>query len=302
MYDISILTDMLLPELKEAAEKLLIPKAKIAKSKKPELIDLIIKMQEMNEPEVVETTNETIVNTTENEAIKTNEITEKTEIVAEKNTNGEIKKERVRIPRKAVEKVVPIKKENPFSDRNAMNAEFAKENMHAKPTSKEFVKPKKDEQPIIAEENNNNSNDNHNTTNHNQENNDNNQVNQQNQQESENNNFPVQEEKEKKPEFNVDLDGVILGEGVLEIIPEGYGFLRSSDYNYLSSPDDVYVSPSQIKLIGLKTGDTIVGAIRPPKEGEKYFALLRVESINGKTPQEIRDRIPFDYLTPLFPH
>jgi transcription termination factor Rho len=88
---------------------------------------------------------------------------------------------------------------------------------------------------------------------------------------------------------------------VLEIIPEGYGFLRSSDYNYLSSPDDVYVSPSQIKLIGLKTGDTIVGNIRPPKEGEKYFALLRVESINGKTPQEIRDRIPFDYLTPLFP-
>jgi transcription termination factor Rho len=153
MYDISILTDMLLPELKEAAEKLLIPKAKIAKSKKPELIDLILKKQQ----------------------------------------------------------------------------------------------------------------------------------------------------EEKKPEFNVDLDGVILGEGVLEIIPEGYGFLRSSDYNYLSSPDDVYVSPSQIKLIGLKTGDTIVGAIRPPKEGEKYFALLRVESINGKTPQEIRDRIPFDYLTPLFP-
>lgn len=107
---------------------------------------------------------------------------------------------------------------------------------------------------------------------------------------------------EKKVDFNIDLDGVILGEGVLEIIPEGYGFLRSSDYNYLSSPDDVYVSPSQIKLIGLKTGDTIVGTIRPPKEGEKYFALLKVESINGKSPQEIRDRIPFDYLTPLFPN
>ncbi|MEZ5053509.1 MAG: transcription termination factor Rho [Chitinophagales bacterium] len=105
----------------------------------------------------------------------------------------------------------------------------------------------------------------------------------------------------KKVDFNIDLDGAITGEGVLEIIPEGYGFLRSSDYNYLSSPDDVYVSPSQIKLIGLKTGDTIVGSIRPPKEGEKYFALLRVESINGKTPQEIRDRVPFDYLTPLFP-
>jgi transcription termination factor Rho len=106
---------------------------------------------------------------------------------------------------------------------------------------------------------------------------------------------------DKKDVFNIDLDGMIYGEGVLEIIPEGYGFLRSSDYNYLSSPDDVYVSPAQIKLIGLKTGDTIVGTIRPPKENEKYFTLLKVETINGKTPQEIRDRIPFDYLTPLFP-
>ena len=148
MYDISILTDMLLPELKEAAEKLLIPKAKIAKSKKPELIDLILKMQEMNEPEVVETTNETIVNTTESEAINTNEITAKTEIVAENNTTAEVKKERVRIPRKAVGKVVPIKKENPFSDRNAMNAEFAKENMHAKPISKDFEKLKKVSQEL----------------------------------------------------------------------------------------------------------------------------------------------------------
>ncbi len=106
----------------------------------------------------------------------------------------------------------------------------------------------------------------------------------------------VQVQEEKKVDFNIDLDGVILGEGVLEIIPEGYGFLRSSDYNYLSSPDDVYVSPSQIKLIGLKTGDTIVGNIRPPKEGEKYFALLRVDSINGKSPQEIRDRVPTEKL------
>lgn len=101
--------------------------------------------------------------------------------------------------------------------------------------------------------------------------------------------------------FNIDLDGAITGEGVLEIIPDGYGFLRSADYNYLSSPDDVYVSPSQIKMLGLKTGDTIVCTIRPPKEGEKYFALVKVDTINGKTPNEIRDRVPFDYLTPLFP-
>src|SRR4051812_23703665 len=105
----------------------------------------------------------------------------------------------------------------------------------------------------------------------------------------------------RESSFNIEFDGVILAEGVLEMMPDGYGFLRSSDYNYLSSPDDIYVSPSQIKLFGLKTGDTIFGAVRPPKEGEKYFALLKVETINGKQPEDVRDRVPFDYLTPLFP-
>jgi len=98
-----------------------------------------------------------------------------------------------------------------------------------------------------------------------------------------------------------DFDGLIENEGVLEMMQDGYGFLRSSDYNYLASPDDIYVSPSQIKLFGLRTGDTVKGQIRPPKEGEKYFALLRVSSVNGKTTEEIRDRVPFEYLTPLFP-
>ncbi|HTE29471.1 MAG TPA: transcription termination factor Rho [Chryseolinea sp.] len=99
-----------------------------------------------------------------------------------------------------------------------------------------------------------------------------------------------------------EFDGAISNEGVLEIMQDGYGFLRSSDYNYLASPDDIYVSPSQIKLFGLKTGDTVKGFIRPPKEGEKYFALLKVESVNGKTTEEIRDRVAFEYLTPLFPN
>jgi transcription termination factor Rho len=107
--------------------------------------------------------------------------------------------------------------------------------------------------------------------------------------------------KPKEPVFNIEFDGIVMGEGVLEMMPDGYGFLRSSDYNYLSSPDDVYVSPSQIKLFGLKTGDTVKGAVRPPKEGEKYFALVKVETINGKTHEQLRDRVPFDYLTPLFP-
>ncbi len=297
MYDISILTEMLLPELKEIAEKLLIPKSKIAKSKKPELIELILKKQDMQEQEIKE---ETV-------AVQI----EKTEETPQKE-----KKERVRIPRKTVEKVTPAKKakENPFSDRNAMNEAFANEDI-VSTTEAPVYQPKKIEEKeeekteeVVAEktqpkreerkfEERKNEHRKPEQREHKQtENQDNNTGNNADEQE---NNFQVQEE--KKPVFNIDLDGVILGEGVLEIIPEGYGFLRSSDYNYLSSPDDVYVSPSQIKLIGLKTGDTIVGSIRPPKEGEKYFALLRVESINGKTPQEIRDRIPFDYLTPLFP-
>ncbi len=118
---------------------------------------------------------------------------------------------------------------------------------------------------------------------------------------SESNDAAPVEVVEDNQKFDIELDGIIEGEGILEMMPDGYGFLRSSDYNYLTSPDDIYVSPSQIKLFGLKTGDTVRGAIRPPKEGEKYFALLRVSKINGLEPADIRERIPFDYLTPLFP-
>lgn len=121
----------------------------------------------------------------------------------------------------------------------------------------------------------------------------NNQNNHNNQRNNNNNNAP----QEKQYEF----DGILTGVGVLEMMPDGYGFLRSSDYNYLTSPDDIYVSQSQIKLFGLKTGDVVEGAIRPPKEGEKYFPLVKVDKINGRTPEEVRDRVPFDHLTPLFP-
>ena len=108
------------------------------------------------------------------------------------------------------------------------------------------------------------------------------------------------QKKPKRPNIK-EFDGAIENEGVLEIMQDGYGFLRSSDYNYLASPDDSYVCRSQMKLFGLKTGDIVKGQIRPPKDGEKYFALLRVGSVNGKTTEEIRDRVPFEYLTPLFP-
>lgn len=111
-----------------------------------------------------------------------------------------------------------------------------------------------------------------------------------------------QKQQERKDKDTVyEFDAIISAEGVLEIMADGYGFLRSSDYNYLNSPDDIYVSQSQIKLFGLKTGDTVKGDIRPPKENEKYFPLIKVEKINGREPAEVRDRVPFDFLTPLFP-
>lgn len=113
--------------------------------------------------------------------------------------------------------------------------------------------------------------------------------------------FRSRQQQQNQEEFPFEFEGIIESEGVLEIMPDGYGFLRSSDYNYLNSPDDIYVSQSQIKLFGLKTGDNVRGSIRPPKDTEKYFPLIKVISINGRDPEEVRDRIPFDYLTPLFP-
>ena len=117
-----------------------------------------------------------------------------------------------------------------------------------------------------------------------------------------NQNQNQQQNQQNQPEkVKYEFDQFISATGVLELMQDGYGFLRSSDYNYLNSPDDIYVSQSQIKLFGLKTGDTVTGTIRPPKEGEKYFPLIKVETINGCTPESIRDRVPFDFLTPLFP-
>ena len=118
---------------------------------------------------------------------------------------------------------------------------------------------------------------------------------------SSNNQKDRSQQSQNKSNNNYDLVGIVSAEGVLEVIQDGYGFLRSSDYNYLPSPDDIYVSQNQIKLFGLKTGDTVKGTIRPPKEGEKFFPLVKVESINGRDPSYIRDRVPFQYLTPLFP-
>ena len=114
---------------------------------------------------------------------------------------------------------------------------------------------------------------------------------------------PQSQPQQQRPQQpRIEFEGIVEAQGVLEIMPDGYGFLRSSDYNYLNSPDDIYVSQAQIKSYALKTGDTIIGEIRPPREGDKYFPLVKIHTINGRTPEYIRDRVPFDFLTPLFPN
>ena len=273
MYDISQLNDLLVPELQDIALQQNISNAK--KLDKQELIEKILSKQNMN---------------------------------TEKPVDGE-KPKRKRII-KPVEIVVPIHEAPEVTaEKNKPEVKPRKHEIPvAVPEKKKYVKKTREEEAAIEEnaEDDQNANDAHNKimaiapalvellNDDNQQGGDSQQNGgQQNQQR----NFPQRREST----FNIEFDGVILGEGVLEMMPDGYGFLRSSDYNYLSSPDDIYVSPSQIKLFGLKTGDTVYGSVRPPKEGEKYFALLKVETINGKGPEEVRDRVPFDYLTPLFP-
>ena len=284
MYDILQLNDLLVPELHDIAEKFSIPQMK--KLSKPDLITAILQNQaDMNK----ETGNNDIGNDAEKPKRKRIAKTEVLPTPAVETTNETAAPAPLQT---AAPKPAPVKREPVL--RNKKQADTDK-----KPHRNEKVEeqPSQDElQPITNEQ----------TT------------------------IPaafaqlLQEEDIQQPEmvmdekapqapvrpqfkpreqpvFNIEFDGIIQGEGVLEMMPDGYGFLRSSDYNYLSSPDDVYVSPSQIKLFGLKTGDTVLGSVRPPKEGEKYFALLKVTTINGKSPEEVRDRVPFDYLTPLFP-
>ena len=151
---------------------------------------------------------------------------------------------------------------------------------------------------------NNNSNNNRNSKDNNSNNNNNSNSNRNNNNRNNNNsnnNNGNKDTRNRYREPDYEFDGLIESEGVLDIMQDGYGFLRSSDYNYLSSPDDIYVSQSQIRLFGLKTGDTVLGVIRPPKEGEKYFPLIKVSKINGLDPSVVRDRVSFEHLTPLFP-
>ncbi len=286
MYDILQLNDMLVPELLDIAENL-----KISGSKKLDKQELVYKILDKQ-----------AVAATEPKADAADEKPKRKRIIKTAEANGE----QPAVEEKATEKIAE-KADEPVEDKTPQ-PEAKKEIVKKEPkTIIKKIKKKEPEEvaaaPIINEPE------------HNDESSDESlgeaQSDEQLREEREaipevnrapesqaNKNFTQQR---RNDSFNIEFDGIIQAEGVLEMMPDGYGFLRSSDYNYLSSPDDIYVSPSQIKLFGLKTGDTVCGSVRPPKEGEKYFALLKVETINSKGPEEVRDRVPFDYLTPLFP-
>jgi transcription termination factor Rho len=292
MYDILQLNDMIVPELLDIAEQLKIPNAK--KLDKQELIYKILD-------------NQAIANS--KGAGKNDDKGKRKRIV--KATTGNSTEEAI------VEESIPEKKPAPKPVKQAIAKAPAALRKEEKPAPKKLRRREDEQEEEQQEETGNDSGqemmgnheDNNNGNNNNNRNNNNqgNEENQGNLEENNTNGGPSSQQQAKvypqrrDQAFNIEFDGVITGEGVLEMMPDGYGFLRSSDYNYLSSPDDVYVSPSQIKLFGLKTGDTVTGSVRPPKEGEKYFALLKVDEINSKKPDEVRDRVPFDYLTPLFP-
>ena len=294
MYDILQLNDMLVPELLDIAEQLKIPNSK--KLDKQGLIYKILDKQavlasdEKGGAAEDKGKRKRIIKTT------TANATEEADVMSTGEEKGkkEIKKEAPK--KKPLEKIAPVKKGRKKTDEEQQILDLPvsdeEEEMNVQPgTSLQSgnMMQQEDEDDDDDQENDQQGNQEEVVTQH---------QNRDSSNQDQHKSYP----RHRETAFNIEFDGVILAEGVLEMMPDGYGFLRSSDYNYLSSPDDIYVSPSQIKLFGLKTGDTVYGAVRPPKEGEKYFALLKVEHINGKAPEDVRDRVPFDYLTPLFPY
>ena len=280
MYDILQLNDMLVPELLDIAEQLKIPNSK--KLGKQELIYKILDKQALVNSETMDKSKED--KTRKKRIVKTSTSNSTEEAIVENDAPAAEK------PARTIKKKVDLQK----ADIPEPEPEKKTERKSAK------KRPVAESQPAMPELDDN---DNESDIDVHDDNNRSDGSNEGDGAPQENENAATKTFNIRRQEaFNIEFDGVIQSEGVLEMMPDGYGFLRSSDYNYLSSPDDIYVSPSQIKLFGLKTGDTVYGAVRPPKEGEKYFALLKVEMMNGRSPEEVRDRVPFDYLTPLFPY
>lgn len=279
MYDILQLNDMLVPELLDIAEQLKIPSAK--KLDKQELVYKILDKQAVVSSEKGDAAGD---KPKRKRIIKTSTANSNEEAFVESGDEKAKKPEAKKESRK--------KDEKPLLKKAAKKKED-----HAEPAPKKLLFPEDDtDLPATPDADEEDSDEEIGELQQGET-----EIQSESRQGSDSQQNKVYPQR-RNESFNIEFDGVIQAEGVLEMMPDGYGFLRSSDYNYLSSPDDVYVSPSQIKLFGLKTGDTVYGAVRPPKEGEKYFALLKVETINNKGPEEVRDRVPFDYLTPLFPY
>ena len=271
MFDISELKTKKLPELQELAKTLSVPKYRSLK--KLDLVYQILDYQAAN-PQAVK-------------AIKT-------EAPAEQAPKSEQKQ----APKKEQNNAQDKKQDNRGKQNQRQdNRRNQQKNQQKDDDKKGKDQNAKDNNNSKGQDNKNKSQDHKNKgqKDNNRNNNGRNQKNQKNQ----NNGNKDNRNRYREPDF--EFEGIIESEGVLDIMQDGYGFLRSSDYNYLSSPDDIYVSQSQIRLFGLKTGDTVLGEVRPPKEGEKYFPLIKVSKINGLSPNVVRDRVSFEHLTPLFP-
>ncbi len=310
MFDIDELKEMKLLELQEIAQKIDVPKFR--QLKKLDLVYQILDVQAANPKQLKETA---ASNKPKRKRISKNEsapdmASPATDIQKEALPNKEIKKTEPQaiIENKTPAKIQKIQEHKPVEDASAPIASERKQpapqkriQAHQTEQKKQHPAQQKDQKkqhPSQKKEQKNQ----HPSQQKDQKNTQHPQKKEQrnpNQNHKQRGNESNQPGKYRDPDF--EFDGIIESEGVLEIMPDGYGFLRSSDYNYLSSPDDIYVSQSQIKLFGLKTGDTVKGKVRPPKEGEKYFPLIRVSLINGLNPSIVRDRVSFEHLTPLFP-
>jgi len=297
MFEISQLKEKTLVELQEIAKS--IGAKKFSQLKKLDLVYLILDIQASTPTKVIKNKPSSNDGKPRRRRIQKKPTTAKDNKATPKdNIQKELALE--------VNKVEPVKK----VEQKREAKESQKTNTKQPITKHEVKKPENSNAPIVEQKNQQEKKSQNETTQHNKPKQQNHpkQVNhpkQQNKQQRQNNNRDNKGQRinngnrYRDPDY--EFDGIIESEGVLEMMPDGYGFLRSSDYNYLSSPDDIYLSQSQVKLFGLKTGDTVKGVVRPPKEGEKYFPLIRVSKINGLNPNVVRDRVSFEHLTPLFP-
>ncbi|GAA0741791.1 transcription termination factor Rho [Gaetbulibacter jejuensis] len=285
MFEISQLKEKKLSELQEIAQKLNVPKYRSLK--KLDLVYQILDYQAAN-PDALK-----------NEAPASNESSK-----SKKTTERKPRQPRQRIQKKPADQQSKEQQKIEFSESKKENSNNNNSKDNQKPTAKDNKRQSQKDNSNQKQQTQKDSANNKqqaqkdNTNNKQQRSKDNNQNNNSN---NNNGNNGNKDNRNRYREPDFEFDAIIQSEGVLDIMQDGYGFLRSSDYNYLSSPDDIYVSQSQIRLFGLKTGDTVLGHVRPPKEGEKYFPLIKVSKINGQKPEVVRDRVSFEHLTPLFP-